>query len=45
MDEATEKLRGCIVLARYGNYKTYEVLEVDFKKNPLTKFIPHNHQD
>lgn len=28
-------------MARYGNFKTYTVVSLDFKKHPGTKFTPH----
>lgn len=30
------KVKGCSVMASYGNYRIYRVQEIDFKKSPLS---------
>lgn len=36
-----EELVGTVVMARYGNFKTYVVESVDYTQTPWTKFQPH----
>lgn len=42
--KSVDELEGAIVVARYGNFRTYEIISVDFNKSPMTKFVPHNKQ-
>lgn len=44
-DVIKSELEGAIVIARYGNYRTYEIKEVDFNSSPLSKFIPRNQEE
>ena len=41
-DSIIENIKEATVMARYGNYRTYEIIDIDFKSSPLSKFIPHN---
>lgn len=39
------RLTNAIVITRYGNFRTYKVLNVDFSKSPSTKFVPCNQSE
>lgn len=39
--QAFFKLKGAIVITRYGNFKTYKIDEIDSRKNPSSFFYIH----
>lgn len=42
MDGIQTQLEGATVIAKYGTYRTYQIISVDFKMSPLSKFLPYN---
>jgi hypothetical protein len=36
--QAAFKLKGVIVISRYGNYKTYKVDSIEYKRTPASFF-------
>lgn len=44
-DDINAILPGSIVITRYGNFRTYKVLDVDFTKTPMSKFTPKNQSE
>jgi len=39
--QAPKKLKGAIVISKYGNYKTYKIDDIDYRKNPGSFFYTH----
>lgn len=39
--QAAVKLKGVVVISRYGNYKTYKIDSIEYKKNPSSYFYIH----
>lgn len=36
--QGTAKLKGAVVISRYGNFKTYKIDGIEYKKNPGSFF-------
>jgi len=39
--QAHFKLKGAVVISRYGNYKTYKIDSVEYKMTPASFFFIH----
>jgi hypothetical protein len=39
--QAAIRLKGAIVISRYGNYKNYKIDSIEYKKNPGSYFYIH----
>jgi hypothetical protein len=39
--QASIRLKNSVVISRYGNYKTYKIDDIDYKKNPGSFFYIH----